>query len=935
MPNKDWSLTNAEIATKNALANAANLKAKVSAPVAPPATPTTPVALTPNQIATQNSTTWSSVNAQGITVYNPLTPSTPASTGGSVNTPTNTNTATVPTSSPINNTPANLTNWSKSDSSGNIIAAPTTTDSVSLQQAIDNSPGILTYDELPESLKTYYDNNPSAKAQFDLTGTYWKQQQIEILKKDEAAAVESKKVQDYNAKQAANSTAQNSINQNQNIRNAQDTQNKAIANTYYSAVSPVSSGWQQTAAQGQLREIATKIDDMVQLYGLQNDAYAAQTAEQARRIQQELDDKLGKTLSDKLGAFDNGVANGTIATEDQLYDLFKQSSKAILKENDQLSNFAYQQMNDLWTGFSNNQKDLINRQDTFNKWANIYNVDMSQVQGFAVDGNGNPILSASGQKINTPKDAPLKPVYDDKTGTITTFTTNKNGTIIGNQQTVQWFQTPQPTDWIQRNNADGSTTLYSPSTKQTQNIPAPWQIASNNTGGTSSISFTPPYGFESDAARKSFWITQTQNGIQVDAAVGTVLGECWAFTNDIMDQVAGWKHVGNTWQSKLANDNSDTPVAGGAFMYNPSQSPTEKYGHVGIVESVNPDGSFVAYDSNIHGDEKSNRRTIKPWDKEYTLIQKDGGFFDPTKSSQTWKSQYSDTQKNLMDLYAGKPLTADQTKILASNGISTSTYANYTAGKNNAPSSADDATAQLIANYQLNPTQLNVLRKDPEKWQSILNKVTEINPNFSDADYANNLKTITQYWPSGKIGLSLKSLNTVMGHLGSYLDKIDKYNWPNGDALTNSVTNAIGSKFTGTALSELNPIATNISDETAKFFWGGTSSQTDREQRRNEVNVNATTGQAKKFVETQLDQLGSQTRTWNEQYKDVTGHYKENILTPNAIKAIQQMNDKYNLNIKISDITGNLADDDTNGASSNSPTSTTSSNTVSVSDFDY
>lgn len=75
------------------------------------------------------------------------------------------------------------------------------------------------------------------------------------------------------------------------------------------------------------------------------------------------------------------------------------------------------------------------------------------------------------------------------------------------------------------------------------------------------------------------------------------------------------------------------------------------------------------------------------------------------------------------------------------------------------------------------------------------------------------------------------------------------------------------------------------------------------------MSLNATPDQAKAFVQTQMDQLGSQTRTWNEQYKNVTGHYMDNILTPNAVKNIQDMNTKYNLGIKISDITGNLADD--------------------------
>ena len=96
-------------------------------------------------------------------------------------------------------------------------------------------------------------------------------------------------------------------------------------------------------------------------------------------------------------------------------------------------------------------------------------------------------------------------------------------------------------------------------------------------------------------------------------------------------------------------------------MYNPSQSPTEKYGHIGVVEKVNPEGyptgSFIAYDSNIKWDEKSNRRVIQPGSKEYNLINSDGWFFDPTKvggqkQASTQLPELNTKQQARVDKYA-------------------------------------------------------------------------------------------------------------------------------------------------------------------------------------------------------------------------------------------------------------------------------------------
>jgi 3-polyprenyl-4-hydroxybenzoate decarboxylase len=80
-----------------------------------------------------------------------------------------------------------------------------------------------------------------------------------------------------------------------------------------------------------------------------------------------MEKSMGKVLFDKMAAIDNGVANGTIATPEQLDRIFKENSEAILKEVPALSNFAVQQMSDLTNNFMNTQKELRATQATFDQ----------------------------------------------------------------------------------------------------------------------------------------------------------------------------------------------------------------------------------------------------------------------------------------------------------------------------------------------------------------------------------------------------------------------------------------------------------------------------------------------------------------------------------------------------------------------------------------
>lgn len=89
-------------------------------------------------------------------------------TGGSINTPTNKNVPTVPatpvsTSSSANNTPDNL--GKPLDTNGNVTGIKSVDD---FAANLDNSPGILTFDELPKELQDQYNKDPYARSQFDL-----------------------------------------------------------------------------------------------------------------------------------------------------------------------------------------------------------------------------------------------------------------------------------------------------------------------------------------------------------------------------------------------------------------------------------------------------------------------------------------------------------------------------------------------------------------------------------------------------------------------------------------------------------------------------------------------------------------------------------------------------------------------------------------------
>ena len=128
------------------------------------------------------------------------------------------------------------------------------------------------------------------------------------------------------------------------------------------------------------------------------------------------------------------------------------------------------------------------------------------------------------------------------------------------------------------------------------------QTQNYNSGTSSMDSHFGDSGVVIPPSSKYLVTTDNSGGISIDVptdANGVCIngrGQCGEFVNDYL----GSKVFGDTYQSKLAKVNSDTPAAGSAFVMDTGLP----YGHTGVVTKVYADGSIDIMDSNRHGNEK-------------------------------------------------------------------------------------------------------------------------------------------------------------------------------------------------------------------------------------------------------------------------------------------------------------------------------------------
>ena len=477
-----------------------------------------------------------------------------------------------------------------------------------------------TYDELTPDQKSAIDKT-GGKAKFDMLWLKGQQDLEKWLKETGQFVAETNKQTEYNAEQERLRSQASDINNAAQVRQATDNLNKAKANSLYSSASDVTSSAQQTAVGKQLTEMAKGIDDIVALHWLQDDQYAKSTAENARRIQQQLVDSLWQVTVDALNAMDNGLADWTIATNEQLLTLYKQNQEAILKAAPELTNYAVQQLSTIYSDFKDYTENLNKTAATFQANKNTFNKEMSAAKWFAVDGNGNQILWANGLPIELPKVAPIEPVFDDKTGQLTVFSLDEDGNIVGKSSKVSGFvaqptedvNAPKASDFIDVEVDDGmgGTIKKKYNVKTGQYLDtgtAPWspQWPQSN----EQIFWRSKYDVYSSDGGVEVWITSTDQ-------VNPKRRQCGEFVNDILNGWPWW--IPDKREDKVKMINSQTPVVGAAFIMD--FWPQNPNGHTGIVEKVFENWDIQVSDMNRQGTEEFNRRVIPAGSKEMWFIK--------------------------------------------------------------------------------------------------------------------------------------------------------------------------------------------------------------------------------------------------------------------------------------------------------------------------
>lgn len=82
----------------------------------------------------------------------------------------------------------------------------------------ETSPGIMTFDELSEDMKEYYNNNPEAKAEFDLVGKQGVEAQQKYMLEAAKAMLEYKKQKEYTEGQNKRTAEMKSIQDAADLR---------------------------------------------------------------------------------------------------------------------------------------------------------------------------------------------------------------------------------------------------------------------------------------------------------------------------------------------------------------------------------------------------------------------------------------------------------------------------------------------------------------------------------------------------------------------------------------------------------------------------------------------------------------------------------------------------------------------------------------------
>lgn len=191
---------------------------------------------------------------------------------------------------------------------------------------------------------------------------------------------------------------------------------------------------------------------------------------------------------------------------------------------------------------------------------------------------------------------------------------------------------------------------------------------------------------------------------------------------------------------------------------------------------------------------------------------------------------------------------------------------NELANKHNVDQGSVDATASMIANGQVAPLSGFAMKTD---WgQQVMKRVSELNPQFSGATFANTKKAV-QDFNTGKLGGTVRSLNVATSHLDTLGNLADALDTGNLQAV-NKVANYWKSQTGQAAPTDFEAAKKIVADEVVKAVVGSGGGVADREEAARTISAANSPSQLRGVINTYKDLMHGQLNGLRQQYEQST-----------------------------------------------------------------
>lgn len=183
-------------------------------------------------------------------------------------------------------------------------------------------------------------------------------------------------------------------------------------------------------------------------------------------------------------------------------------------------------------------------------------------------------------------------------------------------------------------------------------------------------------------------------------------------------------------------------------------------------------------------------------------------------------------------------------------------------------SAPDQAIAEKIAAYEMAPPSLAGM-KNP-RIANIMASVADQHPEYDATQYATKQAALKQFTPSGKAGMTIRSLSVASDHLDTLASAADAMK--NGNLpLVNQVANFFGTQTGNTSQGAFNAVKNIVGDEVVKAVVGSAGGVSDREELKKSLNDAQTPQQLADVIRRYRELMGAQKSALQADYENSTG----------------------------------------------------------------